>query len=320
MALCFGKLNSQIPFNTSVSDTVAENNEHKAANVVNITNLQNALSLINTTGSTFYFGRNGANRCNKPGSNHIQGIAYYEGYYYITRSRPNRSNNQQLLIVEESTQKVVEKITLDALRNHPSGIQIHGNILVVPFGKDPLPINILRFYSLDNPTSPALLGEFPEYGGVCAGITDYNGMYLVAIQQTRASMRFCLFDNQFNLVRETTWYSADQDKSNWYPSQNWQGNKYECMSLIKEQQSNSTAPVYYMIMYNYDLESIDVFTLSDPNLTTGIDIQMINRINIYPHKKGFRMSGGIHVEETDRIRFFSTPKFVRNKTLINIFK
>ena len=70
-----------------------------------IRNIRNALSQIDNKSVSFQFDRNGAEKCPDSGS-HIQGVAYYDGYYY-TRSRPVDKNYQQLLIVKESEAKVV---------------------------------------------------------------------------------------------------------------------------------------------------------------------------------------------------------------------
>jgi hypothetical protein len=99
---------------------------------------------------------------------------------------------------------------------------------------------------------------------------------------------------------------------------------YENMSLIKEQASCSATPKYYLLMYHNDPEAIDVYSLNglDFNNATPPDIQMVRRVSVrkpWLLSSGFRIGGGMYIENSWSIRFFSTEKGIANKTYINIY-
>jgi hypothetical protein len=96
------------------------------------------------------------------------------------------------------------------------------------------------------------------------------------------------------------------------------------MSLIKEQASCSATPKYYLLMYHNDPEAIDVYSLNglDFNNATPPDIQMVRRVSVrkpWLLSSGFRIGGGMYIENSWSIRFFSTEKGIANKTYINIY-
>jgi hypothetical protein len=190
-----------------------------------------------------------------------------------------------------------------------------------------------NFYSLKDPTNPRYLDSIP-YMGQCAGITEFNGNYLVALFGDRSTIRFYqLSMDSLRLIKnedeeeEIVWNAlAPADKSNWTPYKTWQGTDthYENMSLIKEQASCSATPKYYLLMYHNDPEAIDVYSLNglDFNNATPPDIQMVRRVSVrkpWLLSSGFRIGGGMYIENSWSIRFFSTEKGIANKTYINIY-
>jgi hypothetical protein len=296
-----------------------------------IKNLNDALNMLDTDYETYKFDKNGAKEC-PLFDFHIQGIAYYNntiysngGYYYITRSRKDKPYNEQLLIVSEGQAKVVKTMKLDDNQYHPSGIQIYDNIMVVPFNK-----SLTKFYSVSDPTNPIYLTSV-SLEGECAGITEYQGKYLVAIYgNTRNTIRF-LTINKSTLEKSSVlkWEADSQDKSNWTPYKTWQGANgtfYENMSLIKEQANSSTTPNYYIFMYHNNPDAIDVYSLSGLDFINlnPPNIQMIKRIEVstpsVPVDNGFRAGGGVYISNPNRLTFFSTRMRLVNKTRINIYK
>jgi len=195
---------------------------------------------------------------------------------------------------------------------------------------------MLYFYDLRTSHYPTYLNSFDGLGGECAGITDYNGMYLVAVYHNRSNIRFYLFDSNFVKVGEKNWPTANLKNQNnqtisWPDSNNKKN--YEAISLIKEQASNTATPSYYMIMYYNKTNglgvsiynSIDVFSISDltANLSTDLNIKMIDRIEVTrstTNKNGFRYSGGLHIVGPNYIEFFSTQGLVKNSTLIDRYR
>lgn len=296
-----------------------------------VSDLFTLLDFLSTDYKLYSFDRNGAKICDLY-SHHIQGVAYYNntsyingGYYYLTRSRKNKPYNEQLLIVDEYQRKVVNTLKLDDALSHPGGIQIYDTILVVPFNEKKT-----NFYSLKDPTNPRYLDSIP-YMGQCAGLTEYEGNYLVALygsDYNRNIIRFVFLDNSLKKIKDIIWNAqAPADKSNWTPYKTWQGTDthYENMSLIKEQASPSAIPKYYLLMYHNDPEAIDVYSLNglDFNNANPPDIQMVRRVSVrkpWLLSSGFRIGGGMYIENSWKIRFFSTEKGIANKTYINIYK
>lgn len=295
-----------------------------------VSDLWTALDMLNTNYKTYRFDRNGAEEC-PLFSHHIQGIAYYNGYYYLTRSRKDKPYNEQLLIVDESQAKVVNKMKLDDELHHPSGIQIYDTILVVPFND-----RKTNFYSVKDPINPRYLDSIP-YKGECAGITEFNGNYLLALFGDRSTITFYLLSSDslkiiknLNTEKKIEWKEGNQDKSNWTPYKTWQGTEqhYENMSLIKEQANCSATPRYYLLMYHNDPEAIDVYALSgldfnNINPPSPPNIQMIRRIEVTTPglvNSGFRSGGGMYIESPLSLIFFSTRKRIVNRTRINIYK
>ncbi len=280
-----------------------------------IANIYGALSRVDKDYSSFTFDPNGATVQDTETDYHINGVAYRNGYYYLVRSRPSDSNNQKLLIISETTHEVVQTMTLETSSTHPSGIQIYDNILLVPFTIDGANAK-LCFYSLSNPTSPSLIGSYTTALGnaYCAGITEYNGSYLVAHYYSRSGyVRFYRFDNTFNKIAEKTWRATNQDKSDWYPLSDWPDDtyNYESMNLIK------TTAGYFIIMY-HSSNSVDVYSLNDPGLSSDLDIDMVYRLSCDPYNTGFRYAAGMEITDSENIRFFSTLKHVYSSTGANV--
>jgi len=292
-----------------------------------VNNFYDGLAIIKVDYSALNFDRNGATVQTSYSASHLQGIAAANGYFYVTRSRPSGSNTQKLLIIEEATEKVVNTVDLDLASLHPGGIQIHGNILAIPFTADDQNAWI-NFYDISNPTSPTLAGTHTtSYGNAyCVGITEYDGHYLVAHFYSRSgSIKFYLFDTNFNLVREKVWRYENQNTSNWYPTTVWKNStsyNYETMSLVKAYENGSSSPVYYMIMY-YNTNTADVFYLDDPNLLDNLDVDMVMSLDCNPYGKGFRYGGGIEIKDDNSFRFLSTLKHLQlNKSdnVISLFE
>jgi hypothetical protein len=213
---------------------------------------------------------------------------------------------------------------LDTSYNHPGGIQIHDNVLAIPFGKGGQNAKI-NFYALNNPVQPVLSGSYATDGSsiICAGLTDYNDKYLLALYCGREGrIKFYHFDKSFNNTGEKTWSATNQNRENWYPVNEWQDGKqhYENMSLLKVMEDSLTTPKYYLFMYHNNPEAIDVFSLSEPDLTSDLDVQMIYRIKVSPKiGSGFRMGGGLYIADENEIQIFSPQKHITGKTLINRF-
>lgn len=286
-----------------------------------IRNIYGALARVNPAYNSYTFNRNGTILQDTYSEYHIQGIAFENGYYYIVRSRPDASNNQKLLVINESTATVVNKLTLDVTSSHPGGIQIHNGVLAIPFEVTNQNAKI-NFYSLSNPITPTLLSSFTTDKGsaICVGITDYEGKNLVAHYYGRTGViRFYHFDQSFNKVAQKTWYAADQDKSDWYPFNVWDSTEfnYESMSLVKTLESPTATPIYYMIMYHKS-NAADVFELSDPNLTSDLNVKLVYRLELPPNNTGFRYGGGLAITDSENLRFFSTLKHVYDATSSNI--
>lgn len=292
-----------------------------------IYNIYDALARSETTYNAFTYNPGGATIQSGDNSNHIQGVGYYNGYYYITRSRPSTSNNQKLLIVSESTESVVNMLTLDTGSRHPGGFQIHNGYLAVPFEVSGASARI-NFYSLATPTAPTLAASFTTSvgNGYCVGMTDYQGKYLVAHYYSRSgSIRFYHFDSAFNKVAERPWTAPGQaDKSGWYPYSDWRTGdyNYEAMSLLKVQAPGSATPSYYMIMY-HNTDSADVFALSDPNLASDITLTMIYSLKFTPSGPGMRYGAGVSITDENNLLFFSSLKHVmpsKSQNVISVFE
>jgi len=292
-----------------------------------VNNFYDALAKIKVDYSALNFDRNGATVQTSYGASHLQGIAAANGYFYVVRSQPSSSNTQKLLIVEEATELVVNTIDLDLASLHPGGIQIHGNILAIPFTADGQNAWI-NFYDISNPTSPTYTGTHTtSYGNAyCVGITEYDDNYLVAHFYSRSGkVKFYLFDSNFNLLREKSWRYEDQNTSNWYPTTVWKNStsyNYETMSLVKAYENGSSTPVYYMIMY-YNTNTADVFYLGDPSLMDNLDIDMVMSLNCNPYGKGFRYGAGIEIKDDNSFRFLSTLKHLqstKSKNVISLFE
>lgn len=184
------------------------------------------------------------------------------------------------------------------------------------------------------PTNPRLLNSIP-YPGECAGITEYNGNYLVALYGDRSTIRFYLLSmdslkikKDLNREKIVEWKAQNQDKRNWTPLNTWQGDGgqyYENMSLIKEQANSSATPAYYVIMYHNGPEAIDIYSLSglDFDNLNPPNIQMIKRVEVSKPwwlRNGFRAGGGVYITSPYQLTFFSTRMRLVNKTRINIYR
>jgi len=109
------------------------------------------------------------------GTTHTQGVAYWNGYYYISRNRNNSYDNQKFVIINERSSRVVTTLDLYGASTHPGGIQIYNGILAVPFDY----VNHLDLYDLNSdPLNPQFKKRIYQSGGICAGITEYNNHYL----------------------------------------------------------------------------------------------------------------------------------------------
>ena len=294
-----------------------------------ISNIYDAMAKINPNSSSYTFSSNSI--FNDSGDGHIQGIAYYNGFYYIVRNCSEDKKDKQILIVDENNSLTLKECLLDSEDLHPGGIGIYNNILVVIFE------NKLNFYQLlpNYPSGcPKLIKSISGISGICVGMTDYLGSYLVAIYEgSRNTIRFILLDSTFEIQAEQIWSADNQIKTNWYPSnlQSWQDKvgktKYENMGLLKEQENIYSQPNYYLFMYHNDPEAIDLFCLNglSQGLNEKIDIQMVYRLNVIKNESiyddvfenhGFRMGGGFEIIDQNHLRFFSTKTNIEdNNTL-----
>ncbi len=287
-----------------------------------ITNLYGALARIDTSYSLFTFDPGEVTIQDEETSYHINGVAYRDGYYYVVRSRPDDSNDEKLLIISESDHKVVQTMALDLESIHPGGIQIYDNILVVPFENDDEDSK-LCFYNLEDPTSPTLAGSFTVSGisnAICAGITEYDGNYLVAQYYSRSGyVRFFLLDSSFDKITSKTWRAPnDTIKTDWYPLNDWPNDtyNYESMNLVK------TDSGYFMLMY-HSTNGIDVYSINDPSLTTDLDLNMVYRLSCSPYGKGFRYGAGMTITDSENVRFYSVLKHVfsdQSDNVISLFE
>lgn len=303
--------NNDVTRSSAVFDESANNSNY-------VKDFHTALEYLNTYIKDYHFHNGPASTEGMFGFEyHIQGISYWNGNYYITRSRPSGENNQQLLILNEASSKIISALTLDRSSTHPSSLQIDNGILAVAFSNP----DRLKLYDLkQSPFQPLLKAELNNAGGIGTGITEYNNNYLVATYTGRAGeIIFRLFDKSFNLIEENIWDVTNQNKNNWFPFNNWQDkpgkNIYENINLIREQASPSSRPNYYLIMYCTDPERLDIFSLRMNGLDLkDIDIQMINAKEMKdPGGGGFRMGAGLAItDDNKRVRFFSTRKHIHS--------
>ena len=288
-----------------------------------IKNLSNALDHVNYYKYDNIFNRGVAKTDKNVAAYHMQGISYWNGYYYISRSRKPEENDQQLLILDESLNSITHAITLDTYSHHPSSLQIYNGILAITFS-DP---DMLKFYDVtQSPTQPQFKAQLSNAGGIGVGITEYNDNYLVATYTARdGGITFRLFDKSFNLVEEKEWHASNQDKSNWYPYKTWQddwsSNGYENLNLIKEQTSPASPPNYYLIMYHNDPDRLDVFylTMNGTDLA-NLRVTMVRDIVLEkPVDGGFRMGAGLAISDNnERLRFFAVRKHIYPEYSFNI--
>ncbi len=217
---------------------------------------------------------------------------------------------------------------MESTSAHPGGIQIYNNILAVGFstGSNSSKIN---FYDLTNPVSPVLAGSYnAPVKTICLGLTGYEDKYLVAQYYGRTGrIRFYHFDQSFNKIDEQVWLATEQDKSDWYPSSSWKDHTpdyygYENMNLVISHEQGASNPSYTLFMY-HNSNAIDVFSLSEPNLSDPIDLQMIYSLDCTPWDNGFRYAAGMEIVDNETLRFFSALKHVHssvNANVISLFK
>jgi|GEM_PF-5821189 len=288
-----------------------------------------AVFRVNPNIRPFQFTTDGVERENlfRAMRNHTQGIAYSNGLFYITRCRPASRNHQQLVIVDKAQGRTVNQVTLDSDYVHPGGIQIYNNILAVPFetaGKNAK----LSFFSLENPLEPELVGYYlfaDNPSAKCLAITSFEDKYLVAVyERRRGYFTFFHFDKSFNKVAKQEWSAVNQNRENWHPFQEWQDapsqKRYENMHFVQVRADSLSRPSYYLLMFHNNPDAIDVFSVSEPDLISLLDIQMVARIMlVQPRRGGFRMGGGMRIIGAESIEVFSTERHFNRTSTINFY-
>lgn len=111
---------------------------------------------------------------------HVQGVAMYGDYCLLTHNNRGYSKGV-LLVMNMKSGKMVHKIkTPDEGYNHPGGIQVIGDFLLVPLEDSRHTKSIIRLYDLANMTDtiqPILLPltvERPEIAAGGVGIADFT--------------------------------------------------------------------------------------------------------------------------------------------------
>ena len=118
---------------------------------------------------------------------HVQGIARYGDYYYLTHNNKGYSKGF-LLVLDNTTQKMILKLdTPKENYNHPGGIQVIGDYLAVSLENSDHNSSFVLFYSLKDPRNPELMSlEIARSDKGCGtvGITNFTRhgteYYLVA--------------------------------------------------------------------------------------------------------------------------------------------
>lgn len=280
--------------------------------------IYDALSQLNTKAipkeydsNGYYFGSVSSCGLNW-GDVHNQGAAYNNGYYYVTRNIVSSCNYGQLVIIKDY--KIVGVKTLNYTRQHPGGIQICDNLLVVPYNTGNIEI-----YSLTDPLNPQLVKTiYNDYSNQCAGIIKIGNQYLISSYFKRSGgICFYLLDNTLEVIKSQIWDIANQSTNDWFPWTYWNDTNinYENMNLLSVNDNNNTK--CYALMFRNGEEEIDVFEINDYLINDPIKLTMTCKLPVEYSETGFRFGGGSKINEYGELCFYSIDQRINESDNAN---
>jgi len=280
-------------------------------------------NLLKLTGGPFY---------NASGDSHLQGIARYGNYYLITQNYKDHDSGR-LYFFDATTLKYVNDLHLhadssaqnshDHCYNHPGGIQVIGNYLLIPIQTQDYKQSLIQLWdisSLDNGDTniKQLSNDFipdsdnKEIGGI--GITAVSGTFLVAAcnntvlyfyQSTGDNLESASFSFLFQYQMQD---SADE------------------VCLITEETTNA---IFLIALYSLgDEPMVDYATLYQVDLANKTLDQVQNRhfVTVTPlgilsyQDVHFRYGSGINITDEGALNLLATERVMQPHCDINIFE
>lgn len=278
---------------------------------IRIRNVYSALSRLDPQATAWTFWRGSASP-DTDGSYHIQGIAWLDGYYYLSRSRPNATDDQKLLVVSRDHAFVEFTYPLTNRYNHAGGVQIYSHHLVVPLEDDDVGHARVQIYDVEDPAAPRLVQEISliKDGSLAAGITVYgDSNYLVASYGPRDTIYFYILDENFQHVytldgapRAFVWKESEQDREGWYPDGLWRDGsyEYETINLITDEAGN-----LYVVMF-YREGTLDLYSLQIDVDSGRVDVKKRYSLVMRPMTEdSFRYAAGLTIQDADALKVYS---------------
>jgi hypothetical protein len=145
---------------------------------VKLQNVKTAYNNVSETGTLFEF--NGEPWIPNMVESHVQGVARYGNYLLLSHNNKGYSHGFIIVLNVESMKMVHKICTPDEHYNHPGGMQVIGDYLMVPVENSSYSQSLIHFYDLSmmtdsEPPKNETFGITREFDGAgAAGITNYT--------------------------------------------------------------------------------------------------------------------------------------------------
>lgn len=268
-----------------------------------------------------------------PHEGHLQGIQRIDDYHFIITKSDTKGPLFFIVkwekgISKNEKGKIISLVNMNDHfgnynKNHPSGIQMTGNIVAIGLEHMDYPLtypkSVVVFYDLSDPAHPKPLSYVIRRNCDTAGtvgiLKTKKDIFMVVGGKDTRMLDFYVSNGEgmlspsfgFSLVNE--WTLDDADKSNWI-DQNW-GNLYESLSLLMD------ATGFYLLACNRSGSSwvsagedwVDLYKL-DIHATPSLMLNKIDKKRVYTKLGGsFEYGSGIHTDlSLNRITLYATQR------------